>query len=687
MTRINSNVTSLVAQQTLARSNSQLQTSLTRLSTGLRINSGKDDPAGLIASEVLRSDIISVERAITNSERANQLIATADSALNQVSGLLNDVRGLVSEAANTGALSDEQIAANQLQVDSSLEAIDRIAQTTVFQGRRLLDGSLDFLSTASGTVDTTAAGNLGANSDVSSAVTITGGAGTDSNVYVTAEAVGTSLDGYLFETTTNGGGAATIEIATGATPTVTVHVADGTTSASVASLINNDSFLQNLFTASAGGAGTGAVGATAVDTTEGGTDANLVTVSASAGGTDFNDVDIVLTTAGGASKGAESATYSGGAGGTLTVQVAATSTATEIAAAIGALTDFNATATGSGSGIISATTTTYTDILAGGTSGAVNISNLDIQQANFGTASSISVQIEVDTQATQASLTYSAGSLSSDLILEIGGSNGFEVFNFGNTTTQSQVRDAINLVSDSTGVTATVSGSDLVLNSSSYGSKSFVSARALQGDFVTYDSGSVSDRDTGSDVSLRINGVQATGDGLVASLNTSTLDLSFNVNENVSDGDQINFSITGGGAIFQLGPEVTSNQQARIGIGGVSTAKLGGVNGTLFELRSGGAKSLTNDVKSAGRVIEEVISQVTGLRGRLGAFQRATLETNIFTLSDALENLTDAESSIRDADFAKESAALTRAQILVTAGTSVLAIANSNPQNVLSLLR
>ncbi|HYW80818.1 MAG TPA: flagellin, partial [Thermoguttaceae bacterium] len=146
MTRINTNVSSLNAQKSLGRSNMQLQEALTRLSTGLRINSGKDDPAGLIASEVLRSDIISVERAITNSERANQMIATADSSLGQVSGLLNDIRGLVSDAANTGALSSEQIAANQLQIDSSLEAIDRIAQVTAFQGKRLLDGNMDFVT-------------------------------------------------------------------------------------------------------------------------------------------------------------------------------------------------------------------------------------------------------------------------------------------------------------------------------------------------------------------------------------------------------------------------------------------------------------------------------------------------------------------------------------------------------------
>src|SRR5687768_15767077 len=98
MTRINTNVSSLIAQKTLGRNNTKLQTALDRLSTGLRINSGKDDPAGLIASENLRRDITSANKAITNTERANQMIATADSALAQISNLLNDIRGLVVEA-------------------------------------------------------------------------------------------------------------------------------------------------------------------------------------------------------------------------------------------------------------------------------------------------------------------------------------------------------------------------------------------------------------------------------------------------------------------------------------------------------------------------------------------------------------------------------------------------------------
>ncbi|MDR1270048.1 MAG: flagellin, partial [Planctomycetaceae bacterium] len=136
-----SNVQSLVSQHQINRNMADLSNILTRLSTGLRINSGKDDPAGLIASELLKSDMTATTKAISNAQRANSVIAIADSALGQVSSLLNDIRGLINEAANTGAMTVEQIAANQLQVDASLDSIDRIAKTTNYQGQLLLDGS------------------------------------------------------------------------------------------------------------------------------------------------------------------------------------------------------------------------------------------------------------------------------------------------------------------------------------------------------------------------------------------------------------------------------------------------------------------------------------------------------------------------------------------------------------------
>src|SRR5205085_3599237 len=132
-------------------------------------------------------------------------------------------------------------------------------------------------------------------------------------------------------------------------------------------------------------------------------------------------------------------------------------------------------------------------------------------------------------------------------------------------------------------------------------------------------------------------------------------------------------NITGGGAVFQLGPNVVTNQQARIGVGSVSTGTLGGTDGRLYELRSGYGKDLATNPNGATLIVDEAINKVTSLRGRLGAFQRTTIETNVNALKDTVTNLTQAESQIRDADFASETAALTRAQVLTQSGTQVLA--------------
>jgi flagellin len=194
-----------------------------------------------------------------------------------------------------------------------------------------------------------------------------------------------------------------------------------------------------------------------------------------------------------------------------------------------------------------------------------------------------------------------------------------------------------------------------------------------------------STRIIGTDVVGTVNGITAKGAGNRLSVNTSTLDLRTTVQAGFTG--TASFDITGGGALFQLGPDVVSNQQTRVGISSVNTAKLGGVDGTLFELNSGGDADLSTSPNKAASIVEEAITQITSLRGRLGAFQSTSLQTNKNTLNDTLVNLTEAQSQIRDADFAAESAALTRAQILIQSGTTVLKEANQNPQNVLALLR
>src|ERR687897_3131520 len=146
MARINTNVASLTAQRGLARTQKQLDSTLQRLSSGLRINRGADDPAGLIASEGLRSEISGITQAIDNSQRASNVIATTEGALGEVASLLLNIKDLIIEAANSGALSPDEVAANQLQIDSAVESITRISNTTTFAGLHLLNGSLDYLT-------------------------------------------------------------------------------------------------------------------------------------------------------------------------------------------------------------------------------------------------------------------------------------------------------------------------------------------------------------------------------------------------------------------------------------------------------------------------------------------------------------------------------------------------------------
>ena len=689
MTRVNTNVSSLTAQNRLQRTNSDLQTSLTRLSTGLRINSGKDDPAGLIASESLRSDITSINKALSNTQRANQIIGTADSALGQVSSLLNDVRGLVVEAANNGALSESEIAANQLQVDSSLEAINRISQTTTFQGRRLLDGSLDF-TTNIGSVNTVSdlridSANLGSTGAVSVDVNISAAAtqgqisvGTDaftaaaaattqlkfapeavltfaaSEIKLTANDSNSSFEGYTVNFTADATavGAETATYTAG-TKTINVRInnAAATTAANVANAINTltasnsaiSGFTASVVTAGAvdgSGADAAITDITASDT---------IDITAATTGADFNGVSVKVASSASVPAGTPTAAYDSATKQLLvTVNSTGTTTLANIATAITGLAEFNAAATGSGDGNV--------------------------------------VGSSADVKATSTTGVTGGVTLKDDLVVEIGGKDGSQSFTFKKGASADQLASAISLLKDSTGVSAIQSSNSLVLKSTAYGKDAKVSLDVItEGAAGTFKAKLSSARATGTDIAATINGINVNGKGNALSINTASLSLSLTVAEGSSK--SFKFDISGGGAQFQLGPTVTGNQQARLGIGSINTARLGGSAGRLFELGTGNAKSLANDAAGAARVVDQVIEKVTGLRGRLGAFQRTTLESNSISLNDSLLNLNEAQSSIRDADFAKESANLTRAQILVQSGTSVLGIANQSSQSVLSLLR
>jgi len=521
MARINTNVPSLVARANLARANAELEVRLQRLSTGLRINRGADDPAGLIISERIRSDIQGVTQGINNADRASSVLATTEAALTEVNDLLTSIRSLIVEAANTGANSAAERDANQLQIDSAIDSITRISNTASFGGLKLLNGSLDY----------------------------------------------------------NLSGVTTSEIAK--------------------AQVFNASFVDS---------------------------ENLEV-----------EVEVVAS------------------------------------AQTGAL------------------------YLRGDYSPPNDVAN---------------------------------GLVLSATTLEIQGPNGVEIIQIPVSASLDSIVTAVNNLTALTGVRAErINASDItsgiVFQSVKYGSEAFVSVKRLQGPsdpsedyFATYKfvdgeevPGSVpfpwsdigttltsANRDIGQNVNALINGALATGDGINISVNSTSLGIKLILTESfaTTPGSTSSFYITGGGALFQLGAQVTAQQQANIGVPSMSASKLGGtlVSGELqflSSLKSGQENAIRSlvergDFSAASEILETAIDEISILRGRLGAFERNVLQTNVRSLQASLENLSASVSRIRDADFAAETSFLTRAQILVSAGSSVLTLANQQSQQVLQLL-
>src|SRR5688572_16689637 len=139
--RVNTDVAATNALRNVGATNSEFSKSIARLSTGLRINSAADDPAGLVISESFRAQIAGIDQAIRNSQDAVNYAKTAEGALDEVNRLLRDARTLAVAAGNAASMSEEQIQANQSQLNSIVQSITRIAGQTSYGTKKLLDGS------------------------------------------------------------------------------------------------------------------------------------------------------------------------------------------------------------------------------------------------------------------------------------------------------------------------------------------------------------------------------------------------------------------------------------------------------------------------------------------------------------------------------------------------------------------
>ncbi|WP_444984311.1 FliC/FljB family flagellin [Halomonas mongoliensis] len=138
MSVINTNITSMIGQSNLSKSQNALQTSMERLSSGLRINSAKDDAAGQAIANRMTSQITGLAQAQRNANDGISIAQTAEGSLNQINDNLQRVRELTVQAQN-GTNSASDIDSIQQEVNQRLEEIDRIARETDFNGTNVLD--------------------------------------------------------------------------------------------------------------------------------------------------------------------------------------------------------------------------------------------------------------------------------------------------------------------------------------------------------------------------------------------------------------------------------------------------------------------------------------------------------------------------------------------------------------------
>ena len=137
---INTNISALTAQRNLTVAQNSLQTSIQRLSTGLRINGAVDDAAGLAISDRLTAQINGTDQAVRNANDGVSALQTADGSLNEVSNLLQRARELAVQSANDSNSTSDRTSLNS-EVSSILSELDRLASTTQFNNRNLLDGT------------------------------------------------------------------------------------------------------------------------------------------------------------------------------------------------------------------------------------------------------------------------------------------------------------------------------------------------------------------------------------------------------------------------------------------------------------------------------------------------------------------------------------------------------------------
>ena len=594
---INTNVASLNSQRSLNMSQASLATSLQRLSSGLRINSAKDDAAGLAISTRMSSQVTGLNQASRNANDGISLAQTAEGGLQSITDSLQRMRELSVQASNATNTATDR-AALQQEVDTLVQQINTVASQTAFNGVKLLDGTFNAQSF-----------QIGANSG--EALTI------NSLASAKADALGVGTTSSFSSTTA--GAVATGAIAAGG---ITVNgfgigpsVRDGLSAAG-----SNDSAISKAAAFNAVSGQTG-VTAKASATTLAGI-ANTAQAAIAGDATDFIYVNNVKL--GAIAAGADAVTQGA-----------------NVAAA------FNAVSNQSG---VTATFSTST--------GAVSLTAADgrnISLIGAGTGADIAntgLTIGAGGDIVAAGASTGAALAAGDLTI-----NGYDIGAVAAdaaATPGNNLAAAINALTSKTGVTATNNSGTLTLS-------------AGEGQAITI-SGNLAHA-TATETATGFSADQL-GAGADETANAASS------NAVITRGN-ITLSSTNSAGITLSGSDI-----ARSGLSSAYTAATATFGAGIASVDLTTATGAQNAIAT----IDSALANINSSRANLGALQNrfASVVSNLATTS---ENLTASRSRILDADFAAETANLSRGQIMQQAGTAMLAQANSLPQGVLSLLR
>ena len=604
---INSNIPSLTAQRNLNTSQSDLNTSLQRLSSGLRINSAKDDAAGLAISERFTAQIRGLNQAARNANDGISLAQTAEGDLAAIGNNLQRIRELSVQSANaTNSASDRT--ALQLEVSELIAEIDRVASTSAFNGVKLLDGS--FASQAF-QVGANAGETVSISSIASSRTADIGQANTAS---ATGGAIATAgiASGEL---TVNGnavaataGDAALIASAIGASSSdVTATATNAQTAITYANVVGTatgaavtSSVALGAFTVGVDTDATNTFGITFDNSGDGGSDSLVITSTP-------ND----------ANNGSDAAANL--AAGFVTAGFAADGTGT----VSGYSLDLGVSVT---------------------ISAAITAGNLTVQRTDG-----------IEFSTTEAAVGYATSDPG-----------------FATTTTTTNGTQAVpgvaptyTLSIDGTALDFTADGADGTITAAEVGAL----INALDG----Y---------TASGTGTTLSVTKADGSNIVFS--------EAGTDSNASEGLVADGSSAAATETYRGTVAVTSTAGDLV-IAGTTPGNAGLTAGTTTAALAGTTIAATDisTVAGANAAIasaDAALTVVNTSRASLGAIQNR-FDSVVSSIQTTSENLSASRSRIRDADFAAETAALTRAQILQQAGVSILGQANSLPQNALSLLQ